>query len=45
MDPWSRSGFLLAARNLPFEERMFFAKSWNPSSGLEEILLKWVRTK
>lgn len=43
--PWTRSAFLLAARNLLLEERTFLAKSHQASSAPEEILQKWIKTK
>ena len=45
MDPWNRRAFIYASVLFPAEERKFFLKYIQPNDLLEELVIKWVKSK
>jgi hypothetical protein len=45
MDPWNRRAFLFSCASFPAEERKFFLKYVSCNNLLEELLVKWAKSR
>lgn len=45
MDPWTRRALLIASSILPKDERKHFLKSVTQYTKMEELIIKWVKSK